>query len=80
MVLAREILHEADGGAVGIGFGEVVPAGLLLGAEVGAVEDLLEADDLRAGFGGLPDIADMLVDHALLDLGERSFGPRLLVA
>ena len=66
MVLAREILHEPDGGAVGDGLGEVVPAGVLLGAEVGAVEDLLQADDLGAGFGGLLDVGDVLVDHGLL--------------
>ncbi len=63
MVLARQILHQPDGGAVGDGLGEVVPAGGLLGAEIGAVEDLLQADDLRAGGGRLLDVGHVLLDH-----------------
>ena len=72
----RQILHEADGGSVGDGLGEIVPLGGLLGAEVGPVEDLLEADDLGAGFGGLLDIGDVLVDHGLLGGFERGVGRR----
>src|SRR5664280_336070 len=71
VILLRQILHEADGGSVGDGLGEIVPAGGLLGAEVGPVEDLLEADDLRAGPGGLLDISDVLIDHGLLGGGKR---------
>ena len=52
---AGECLHEADGGAVGDGLSDVVPSDGLFGAEVGAVENLLEADDLGAGGGGLAD-------------------------
>jgi hypothetical protein len=37
----------------------------LLGAKVGAVEDLLQADDLGAGGRGLADEGDMLFDHGL---------------
>ena len=66
VVLPGQVLHQPDGGAVGDGLGEVVPLGGLLGAEVGPVEDLLQADDLGAGFGGLLDVGDVLVDHGLL--------------
>jgi hypothetical protein len=52
VVLARQVLHEADGGAVRDGLGEIVPAGGLLGAEIRAVEDLLQAHD-GPGLGGL---------------------------
>ncbi len=72
VMLARQVLHQPDGGAVGDRLGEIVPAGGLLGAEVRAVEDLLQADDLRAGFRGLPDVIDVLVDHGLLGGFERS--------
>ena len=43
-----EGLHKLGRGTVGDRFGGVVPAGGLFGAEVGAVENLLQADDLRA--------------------------------
>src|ERR1035441_7459190 len=71
VILPGQILHEADGGSVGDGFGEIVPAGGLLGAEIGPVEDLLEADDLGAGAGGLLDISDVLIDHGLLGGWKR---------
>jgi hypothetical protein len=74
VVLAGDVLHEFDGGAVGDEFGGVVPAGVLLGAEVGAVEDLLQADDLRAGVGGLLDEAEVLLDHARFGFSERRIG------
>src|ERR1039457_1550636 len=74
VILLRQILHEADGGSIGDGLGEIVPAGGLLGAEVGPVEDLLEADDLRAGPGGLLDISDVLIDHGLFGDLERGVG------
>ena len=76
VMLPGQVLHQADGGPVGDGLGEVVPLGGLLGAEVGAVEDLLEADDLGAGFGGLLDVGDVLVDHGLLGGCERGVGRR----
>lgn len=61
--------HELDGGAVGDGFGDVVPAGGLLGGEVGAVEELLEAEDLNAFFGGVFDHLHVLFDHCGADDG-----------
>src|ERR1017187_7456909 len=71
VVLAGDVLHEAHRGAVRHGLGEIVPSHLLLGAEIRTVEQLLEAHDSRAGVGGLPDIAQMLVDHGPLDLWQR---------
>ena len=73
MELASEIAHELDGGTVGDGLGDIVPARGLLGAEIRAGEDLLETNDLRAGVGSLADIDEMLVDHGLADGGERCF-------
>jgi len=73
-MLAGDVAQEGDCGAVGDGFGGIVPADVLLGAEVGAGEDLLHADDLRAGLGGLADVSEVLFDHALADFVERSFG------
>ena len=54
VMLPREVLHELDGRTVRDGLGEVVLLRGLLSAEVWLVEDLLQADDLRADFGGLP--------------------------
>src|SRR5206468_3643340 len=47
--LARLLLHQADDGPVRHGFGDIVPAGLLFGAEVRNVKDLLQADNLSYG-------------------------------
>ncbi len=70
VVFACEVLHQADGGAVGHRLGEIVPAGFLLGAEIRPVENLLKTDDLRARGRGLSDIADVLVDHGFFHLLE----------
>ncbi len=67
-------LHQVDRGSVRNRLGRVVPARALLGAEVGSVEDFLQADDLRAFAGCLADQAEVLVDHGLLDLGQRLLG------
>jgi hypothetical protein len=48
-----------------------VPALVLAGAEVRPVEDLLQAEDLRALLRGLLDQRQMLVEHRLLDLLHR---------
>ena len=63
-------------GPSGMGSVKSYQRGGLLGAEVRAVEDLLQADDLRAGFGGLLDVGDVLVDHGLLGGLERGVGRR----
>ncbi len=54
--------------------GEVVPFDLLLGAEIRAVEQLLQANNLGAFVGGLVDQCDVLVDHRPLDLFDRRGG------
>ena len=54
--------------AVGNLLGQLVPARLLLGAEVGAVEQLLQAEDLDALLAGVLDERQVLVDHPLLDV------------
>ncbi len=68
-VLAGELRHHR-GGRARHGLGGAVPAAVLAGAEVGAVEDLLEAEDLDAAAGGLFDHRDVLVEHRLLDVGD----------
>ena len=74
LVLLGQVLHQLGRRPVGNPLGEVVPLDLLLGAEVRAVEQLLQADDLDALFGGLGDHGDVLVDHRLLDLLDRRRG------
>ena len=69
-----------DGRPVGHALGEVVPARLLLGAEVGAVEELLQAQDLGLLPGRLGDQLDVLVDHRLLDRGQAGLGAQDVLA
>ena len=64
-VLAGHLAHPAHGGPV-LGLGRVVPLRILLRAEVGAVEDLLEAHHLGAGASSVRDHLDVLVDRLLL--------------
>ena len=71
LVLPGELGHQLGRGAVGDALGQLVPPRLLLGAEIRAVEQLLQADDLRPLLGGLGDQGDVLVDHRLLDDGDR---------
>ena len=47
LMLPGDLGHQPGRGAVGHGLGQFVPSRLLLGAEVRAVEQLLQADDLR---------------------------------
>ena len=54
--------------AVGNLLGQLVPARFLLGAEVGAVEQLLQAEDLDALPAGVLDERQVLVDHPPLDV------------
>ena len=55
----------------GTGLGRVVPALVLAGAEVRAVEDLLQAEHLDALLAGLLDERHVLVEHRLLDRLDR---------
>ena len=61
--LLRQLDHLRYGRTIGhrLGRGEMFV--LLLVAEVGGVEDLLEAQDLGALLGGLTREVDVLVDH-----------------
>ena len=69
VIYARQVLHQAGGGAVGNRLGDVVPFAVLHLAEVGAVEQFLVADDLRAFLSGLARIVHVLVDHRFLAAG-----------
>src|ERR1035438_8336039 len=73
-VLGGNLLHEQSSGSAGNALGQVVPANVLLGAEIRAVEKFLQAEDLHFFFGGLLDQLEVLVDHRLLDLRQRTVG------
>ena len=60
--------------AVGHALGEFVPAGILLGAKIRSVKKFLQAEDLRFLFRGLLDQLQVLVDHGLPDLRQRTIG------
>src|SRR5258708_8944717 len=64
-VLAGHLAHPADGRPV-LRLGRGVPLRVLLGAEIGAVEDLLEAHHLGALARRVRDHLDVLVDRLLL--------------
>src|SRR4051794_31119075 len=68
----REALHRGAVGRLGV----VVVLGVLGDAEVGAVEELLEADDLRTLLRCLPREALVLRDHRLLVAGPSGLGDR----
>ncbi len=81
--LARERLHGV-GGRTGNRLGQVEALAVLRLAEVGRVEELLEADDLRAAFGGVanqrpgtPQIGSWVVVGVILN---DSDGERLEIA
>src|SRR5918993_762398 len=67
-VLLRDLLHQADRRTIRDSFDHLVPAALLLGAEIGPVEELLQAQELHAAAPCLLDERHVLVDHAALDL------------
>src|SRR5882762_8022016 len=78
LMFFRELLHQRDRGAVRDAFGQFIPASLLFGAEVGAVEKLLQAEDLHLFLCGIGDQALVLGDHFLFDFGERELFRRPL--
>ena len=80
LVLARDLLHEADGRPVGHPLRELVPARVLLRREVGAVEQLLQAEHLHAARAGLVDEAQVLGDHRLAHVGQAGLVGREDVA
>ena len=67
--LLGERLEPLGGGAVGDVLGVLVVLGVLHLAEVGTVEQLLEADDLRALGGGVAGGVLVFDDHRLLVAG-----------
>ena len=71
LVLLGELLHGRNCGTGGNLLGQFVPACLLLGAKIRAVEKFLEAEDLHFLFGGIGDQVFVLGDNVLFDLGER---------
>jgi len=75
-VFGGDLLHELDGGAIGHRLGHLIPAGILLGTEIRAVENFLQAQDLNLLFGGLLDQLQVLVNHGLLDLFQRVAGAK----
>src|SRR6266478_3708925 len=70
LVFLRQLLHARDRGAVGDALGQLVPAGLLFGAKVGAIEKFLEAEDLHFLLGSVGDQPFVLGDHFLFDVIE----------
>src|ERR1700723_941725 len=62
--------HESHGGSIGDPFRGLIPFDGLLGAKVWAVEDLLQTYDLGAGFCGLANQIEVLLDHGFLLRGQ----------
>ena len=56
------------------GLGEGVPLLVLAGAEVRAIEDLLEPEDLDTGFACLVDVGQVLLEHRVGDFLHGSVG------
>ncbi len=74
VVPGGKLLHQADRGTVGDRLRQFIPAGILLGAEVGAVKQLLQTQNLDLLPGRLLDHLHMLPDHGFADLGQRVLG------
>jgi len=60
-------------GPLGTFFRQLIPAGLLFGTEIGAIEKFLQTEDLHFLLGGIGDQALVFGDHLLLDVRERIF-------
>src|SRR5215471_17176487 len=73
-VLRRNLLHESNRRPFGNRFGQLVPAFILLCAEIRTIEKFLQAQDLRFLASSLFDQLKVLVDHRLPDLRERAVG------
>src|SRR6201996_6802589 len=67
--LAGQVLHQAGGGAAGNGLGPAVPLRVLHLAEVGAVEQLLQAGHLDPLAGCLPQGVNGVFDHGFFVAG-----------
>src|SRR2546425_4434553 len=71
LVFLGELLHCRDGRTGGNLLGELIPAGLLLGAKVRAIKNFLEAGGLPFLFGRVGDQVFVFGDHFFFDFGER---------
>ncbi len=78
LMFLGEFLHQRDGGAVGNAFGQLIPAGFLLGTKIRAIKELLEPEDLHFFLGGIGNEALMFGDHLLFYVGEQIFFRRPL--
>jgi hypothetical protein len=72
LMFGGDLLHQLGSRSVWNSFCELVPADVLLGAEIGAVEQLLQAKDFHFFLCRLLDKLKMLVDHGFLDLWQRA--------
>jgi len=70
-IFLRDGGQALDRGA-GDGLGGVVPPPVLRGTKIGAVEDLLETQDLHALLAGLLDERQVFHKHGFLDFGNRA--------
>src|SRR5688572_29207484 len=70
----RDFLHQLDRGAIRYPFHRVVPARVLLGAEVRTGEDLLHAYDLYSVAAGLIEQLQVLLD---IEIGRASCRERV---
>ncbi len=75
-VLLGDLLHEPDGWPIGHALDGLVPARLLLGAEVRRREDLLHAENLDALTGCVFNHAQVLFDVGALNLFDGRVGRR----
>src|SRR5206468_2766139 len=71
-MLLRNILKQFDGWAVRYFLDRIVPARLLLGAEVRSVEDLLHAENLHTLTSSVLNHFQVLINIRALDLLNRS--------
>src|SRR5262245_38589031 len=70
-VLLGDRGHPLCGRAFSSTLGRLVPFRLLLGTEIGAIKQLLQAHDVRTAAGGLGDERLVLLNHCSLDFFDR---------
>ena len=73
-MLGRQLLHQAHGGPVRDRLRQFIPARVLLGAEVRAIKQLLQTQNLDLLPGRLLNHIHMLPHHGFADLGQRVLG------
>jgi len=75
-----ELLHHTHRRSIRHSLCHFIPSRILLGAKIRAVEKLLQTENLRFFLRGLFDQFQVLVDHRLSDLGQRTFGAELVLS